>query len=90
MLSMLRLGGTYNTSGAIADPIVELDLRKLYLGDLRLLGCTAWGKHVFADVVSYAERGEIRPLLERTYPLSQVVTAQQECIQWKADLSPAS
>lgn len=52
MLSMLRLGGAYVTSGAIAGRIVDLYLRKLYLGDLRLLGCTSWGEHVFADVVS--------------------------------------
>ncbi|WP_341953443.1 alcohol dehydrogenase family protein [Salinibacterium sp. TMP30] len=78
MLAVLRHGGTYVTSGAIAGPIVELDLRMLYLGDLRLIGCTSWDKHVFADVVSYIERGEIRPLLECTYPLSEIVAAQRD------------
>ncbi|GAA1210624.1 zinc-binding dehydrogenase [Rhodoglobus aureus] len=78
MLALLRHGGAYVTSGAIAGPIVELDLRMLYLGDLRLIGCTAWDDHVFADVVSYVERGEIRPLLERTYPLHEIVTAQRD------------
>lgn len=77
MLTLLRQGGSYVTSGAIAGPIVELDLRTLYLGDLRLIGCTAWDEHVFADVVSYIERGEIRPLLERTYPLEEIVAAQR-------------
>jgi NADPH:quinone reductase-like Zn-dependent oxidoreductase len=78
MLAVLRHGGVYVTSGAIAGPIVELDLRTLYLHDLRLLGCTAWDEHVFADVVSYIERGEIRPLLERTYPLRDIAAAQRE------------
>jgi len=78
MLAVLRHGGVYVTSGAIAGPIVELDLRTLYLHDLRLLGCTAWEEHVFADVVSYIERGEIRPLLERTYPLRDIAAAQRE------------
>jgi NADPH:quinone reductase-like Zn-dependent oxidoreductase len=78
MLAVLRHGGTYVTSGAIAGPIVELDLRMLYLGDLRLIGCTAWDEHVFADVVSYVERAEIRPLLERTYPLRDIAVAQRD------------
>ncbi|TFD74693.1 alcohol dehydrogenase [Cryobacterium psychrophilum] len=81
MLALLRHGGVYVTSGAIAGPIVELDLRTLYLGDLRLIGCTAWDEHVFADVVSYVERGEIRPLLERTYPMSDIVTAQRDFLE---------
>ncbi len=78
MLAMLRGGGAYVTSGAIAGPVVELDLRTLYLSDLRLIGCTAWDEHVFADVISYVERGEIRPLLERTYPLHEIVAAQRD------------
>lgn len=78
MLAVLRRGGVYVTSGAIAGPIVELDLQALYLADLRLIGCTAWDEHVFTDVVSYVERGEIRPLLERTYPMSEIVAAQRD------------
>lgn len=81
LLALLRHGGTYVTSGAIAGPIVQLDLRTLYLGDLRLMGCTAWDEHVFADVVSYVERGEIRPLLERTYPLSEIAAAQRDFLE---------
>jgi NADPH:quinone reductase-like Zn-dependent oxidoreductase len=81
MLAMLRVGGTYVTSGAIAGPIVELDLRTLYLGDLRLIGCTAWDEHVFADVISYVERGEIRPLLGRTYPMLDIVEAQRDFLE---------
>jgi len=32
---------------------------------------------VFADVVSYVERADIRPLLERTYPLRDIALAQR-------------
>jgi len=81
MLAVLRHGGTYVTSGAIAGPIVELDLRMLYLGDLRIIGCTAWDEHVFADVVSYVERAEICPLLERTYPLRDIAVAQRDFLE---------
>ncbi|MDH6236428.1 alcohol dehydrogenase family protein [Cryobacterium sp. CG_9.6] len=81
MLAVLRRGGCYVTSGAIAGPLVDLDLRTLYLSDLRIIGCTAWDEHVFADVVGYVERGEIRPLLARTYPLREIATAQRDFLE---------
>lgn len=83
LLDLLRPGGRYAVAGAIAGPIVELDLRKLYLKDLTFFGCTTQGDQVFADLVGYAERGEIRPRVARTYPLSAIVEAQQDFIAKK-------
>ncbi len=77
MLKALRRGGRYVSSGAIAGPIVSLDLRDMYLKDITLIGCTAWDEPVFPNLVSYIERGEIRPLLAGVYPLSQIVDAQK-------------
>ena len=47
LLDILKAGGKYATSGAIAGPIVELDVRTLYLKDLTLYGCTYQPKEVF-------------------------------------------
>ena len=80
-LKVLRRGGRYVSSGAIAGPRVALDLRDMYLKDLRLVGCTAWDAPVFPDLVDYVERGEIRPLLAATYPLERIVEAQQAFVQ---------
>ncbi len=77
MLRVLRRGGRYVTSGAIAGPIVALDLRDMYLKDITLIGCTAWDAPVFPDLIGYIERGEIRPLLAGTYPLSEIARAQE-------------
>ena len=46
--------------GAIAGPIVEFDLRTFYLRDLTFMGATIVPPGVFADLVGYIERGEIR------------------------------
>jgi NADPH:quinone reductase-like Zn-dependent oxidoreductase len=81
MLRTLRRGGRYVTSGAIAGPLVTLDLRTLYLRDLRLIGATAWEEPVFPDLVSYIERGEIRPLLAGTFPLERIADAQREFLE---------
>lgn len=81
MLDCLRRGGRYASSGAIAGPLVTLDMRVFYLRDLTLIGCTGWDEPVFPNLVAYIERGEIRPLLARTFPLGQIVTAQQEFLK---------
>jgi NADPH:quinone reductase-like Zn-dependent oxidoreductase len=84
LLEVLRRGGRYAAAGAIAGPIVDLDLRTLYLKDLSLLGCTVLEPEVFGHLVQYIERGEIRPLLAGVHPLAAIVQAQQEFLakQW--------
>jgi NADPH:quinone reductase-like Zn-dependent oxidoreductase len=78
LLDILKRGGKYVVSGAIAGPMVELDLRTLYLKDLTFLGCTAQHPQVFPNLIGYIERGEIRPLIAKTYALHEIVAAQQE------------
>ena len=77
-LAVLRRGGRYTTAGAIAGPVVELDLRTLYLKDLTLFGATVLGAGVFASLVRYIEGGEIRPLVAAVLPLREIVAAQQQ------------
>ena len=72
MLKILRPGGRYVSSGAIAGPIVSLDMRDMYLKDITLIGSTAWDESVFPNIVSYIENSEIRSLLEKTFPLDQM------------------
>lgn len=77
MLKVLRRGGRYASSGAVAGAVVDLDMRDMYLKDITLVGCTAWDAPVFPDLVAYVEKGEIRPLLAATYPLDQIAEAQR-------------
>ncbi len=78
LLEVLKVRGRCCVSGAIAGPIVQFDLRKLYLKDLTIHGCTAQDPQVFPDLVSYLERGEIRPLVSHVLSLKDIVLAQQE------------
>ncbi len=77
ILQCLKRGGRYAVAGAIAGAIVNLDLRTLYLKDLRLIGCTILERDVFPNLVSYIERGEIKPLISCTYSLKDMVKAQE-------------
>ncbi len=83
MMRVLKRGGRYASSGAIAGPLVSLDMRTFYLKDLTLIGCTAWDEPVFPNLISYIEKGEIKPLLAKTFPLDQIAEAQEEFMSKK-------
>ena len=83
MLKVLKRGGRLVSSGAIAGPVVELDMRDMYLKDVTLIGTTVWDEPVFSNIVRYIEQGKIRPVLAKTFPLSSIVEAQKEFLMKK-------
>ncbi|MEM7209902.1 MAG: alcohol dehydrogenase family protein [Pseudomonadota bacterium] len=83
LLDVLKKGGRYTTAGAIAGPIVELDVRTLYLKDLSFFGCTFQDDIVFENLVSYIEKGEIKPVVAQTYPLAEIHRAQEDFLSKK-------
>ena len=83
LLEVLKRGGRYAVAGAIAGPIVELDVRTLYLKDLTFFGCTFQEDVVFENLVSYVERGEIRPNVGKIYPLEEIAEAQKDFLSKK-------
>lgn len=78
LLDVLKRGGRYAVSGAIAGPMVPLDLRTLYLKDLSLLGCTVTTPAVFSRLVSLIQGGALRPVVRAVYPLADIAAAQAD------------
>ncbi|MEH6355145.1 MAG: zinc-binding dehydrogenase [Marinobacter sp.] len=78
LLEVLCRVGRYVVSGAIAGPIVKLDVRTLYLKDLSFFGSTWQPRSVFEHLIGYIERNEIQPLVAKTYALRDVVHAQED------------
>ena len=78
VIDALVPGGRYATSGAIAGPIVQADLRTLYLNDITIYGCTYAPHEVFGELVALVNRGRVRPLVSKTYPLAEIALAQAE------------
>lgn len=76
LIDILERGGRYTCSGAIAGPMVELDLRTFYLRDLTFTGSTVIPPEVMANLVRYIEQGDIKPALAASYPLHQLREAQ--------------
>jgi NADPH:quinone reductase-like Zn-dependent oxidoreductase len=77
-LTLLRRGGRYVSAGAIAGPIVEMDVRSLYLKDLTLYGCAFQEDIVFENIIRYLSERRFKPAIAATFPLEQIVTAQQQ------------
>ena len=78
LIDALRPGGHYATAGAIAGPVVEADLRRIYLRDITLHGCTYQPREVFAGLIERVNAGVVRPHVSKTYPLSRIRDAQAE------------
>lgn len=75
-LDVLRHKGSYAVSGAIGGPLVELDVRTLYLKDLSLFGCTVLETNVFRRLVQLIEQGAISPVVAQSFPLEDIEEAQ--------------
>ena len=75
-LEVLRPGGRYAVAGAIAGPLVELDVRTLYLKDLSLFGCTVLEPEVFNNLIKGIEQGAIKPVVARSFSLEEICDAQ--------------
>ncbi|MFT7105732.1 MAG: NADPH:quinone reductase-like Zn-dependent oxidoreductase [Yoonia sp.] len=76
LLDVLRPKGRYAVSGAVGGPLVDLDVRTLYLKDLSFFGCTTLEPEVFSNLIKRIENGDIQPLVAAQYPLRDIAQAQ--------------
>lgn len=77
LVDRLRTGGRLAMVGAIAGPLVELDLRRIYLRHRKLIGSTMHTPQAFAGVVEMARRGSVSPLVAQTFPLDEIKDAHE-------------
>lgn len=77
LLRILRPEGRYTTAGAIAGPVVNLDLRTMYLKHLQLHGSSQGRRSDFQRLLGHILSGRIRPLLHATWRLSDFHAAQR-------------
>jgi NADPH:quinone reductase-like Zn-dependent oxidoreductase len=73
----LRPGGRLVTAGAIAGPVVQLDIRRLYLAQRTLIGSTMHTPEDFAALTEMARSGRVEPLVAEVFPLTEIAAAQR-------------
>lgn len=80
LLGALRTDGRLVTCGAVAGPVVRIDLRVLYLQRRTLLGSTMHTPAQFRRLADDARAGVLDPPVAATYPLTEIHRAQRELV----------
>ena len=83
LVNALRQGGRYSSSGSIAGPMVEFDLRQLVYKDLQFTGATIVPPGTMQRLVRLIEDSQLKPLLAQTFPLRELASAQEAFIAKK-------
>ena len=76
LVATLQTSGRLAVVGAIAGPMVQVDLRQIYLRQRHIIGSTMHTKQTFGRLVELARRGAVGPVVAETYPLSRFAAAQ--------------
>jgi NADPH:quinone reductase-like Zn-dependent oxidoreductase len=77
-LGLLRSGGRWVVAGALDGWAVDLDVRRLYLANLALVGSTMHTPRIFDLLVDLARRGLVRPVIAARFGLDEVPAAQRQ------------
>jgi len=76
-LRSLRRGGRLVTCGATSGPQVRLDIRRLFWHHWSILGSTMGNAAEYAEIVRRLSQGELRPIVDRVFPLAQAREAYE-------------
>lgn len=77
-LSTVRDGGRWTVAGALGGYRVDIDIRRLYLHNIALIGSSMHTPAHFRTLAGIAKRGEVRPVIAATYELADVGRAQAD------------
>ncbi len=74
-LALLKKGGTIVTFGASAGDDVKINIRSFFYGQYNLLGSTMGSGEEFKEMLSFIEKHQIKPVLDRVFPLEETAKA---------------
>lgn len=77
LIKCLKHDGNYVLAGAISDPLVSLDLRDIYMNQIKIIGSSLGTSKEFSNLIHHIETGKIKPLLARTFHMDELITAQK-------------
>jgi NADPH:quinone reductase-like Zn-dependent oxidoreductase len=71
MKSLVR-GGRLVTCGATSGDQPPADLRRIFIRQLQIIGSTLGNLQEFKDLLAFCEQHQIRPVIDRVFPMAQV------------------
>ena len=72
----LARGGRLVTCGATSGPNPTEELRRIFAKQITIYGSTMGTRHDWEQVSTLLNAGELRPIVDRTFPLEQAARAQ--------------
>ncbi len=78
LMPLLRDNGRWVIAGAVAGPVVEFDLRRLYLHNVQLIGSSMHTRVHFRRLIDLARSGQVSPQVSSTFSLAEIAKAQEE------------
>ncbi|GAA4872245.1 alcohol dehydrogenase family protein [Actinomycetospora straminea] len=81
LIDVLAPGGRAVVAGAVAGPVAEIDLRRLYLHNRQLIGSTMHTAAHFARLVDHARAGDVRPRVAARHALAAIHEAQAQFVR---------
>ncbi len=76
LMPLIRDDGRWVIAGAVAGPVVDVDLRRLYLHNISLIGSSMHTRGHFATLLEAARSGAVQPVIAARYALDDIATAQ--------------
>jgi NADPH:quinone reductase-like Zn-dependent oxidoreductase len=73
----LAMGGRLVTAGAHGGGTVDLDVKRLYMKRLRIIGAAGTYHADVAEALAAAAAGKIRAIIDRIMPLSEATEAHR-------------
>ncbi|QKY68875.1 zinc-binding dehydrogenase [Lentibacillus sp. CBA3610] len=76
-LEVLEKGGRFVTFGATTEDAVELNLRKFFYGQYKLIGSTMGSQEELRDMLTYITEHQIHPVVDQSFSLDEAQSAME-------------
>jgi len=76
-MRVLKTGGKIVTCGATTGPIVNLDLRHIFIKHQQIIGSTMGNKNDLIKLVDLINQDKIRPIVSKTLPYTEIKEAHR-------------
>ncbi|WP_062132530.1 zinc-binding dehydrogenase [Demequina aestuarii] len=77
-LPLVREGGRWVVAGALGGYAINVDVRRLYLHNIQIIGSSMHTRAHFEQLMDMARTAQIEPMVAKTYPLAEAAQAQDE------------